>query len=78
MSEIHISKGDVPELDGVEGDVKVQVEGHLTWNGDEGTITADMVNVDTENQADKAFKEMRGEPHSQENMPKGDMEGGSF
>ena len=62
-----IMKGEYPQVEGLGDNAKVRYSGEATvsWNGDQGTITFDSMDFETENKADRAMKEMKG---SQEPM----------
>jgi len=57
-----IVKGQYPQIEGLEPNAKVKYSGEATinWNGDEGTITFDSMEFETENKADRELKSMRG------------------
>jgi hypothetical protein len=68
--EIQFSKGEYPELDGLESgsSIKIRADAKVVWDGDNGRIQIEKMDIETENRADREFKAMRAQPESQENM----------
>lgn len=58
---ITVSKGEYPELEGMNGKmVTFSGEASVTEEGDNVILEFSSFNMDTENQADKALREMTG------------------
>lgn len=61
---ISISKGQYPQLENMGDNPKFTFsgEGSVEWMGDQGTITFNTFDIQTENKADKELRGLRGMP----------------
>ena len=63
---ISIAKGEYPQLEdmGDKNTFTFSGEGMVEWNGEQGTITLNSFNVETENKADREMRNLKGPKQS--------------